>query len=527
LKPPAVIERGDFQTPLDLCTEICDLIARSGVPRPNLVLEPCCGTGSFVLAAACAFPDARIIGVDIDGDHLATALGRVREAGLETRVRLVEADLFEADWRATLGPVRGRVLVVGNPPWVTSDRMRRIGGRNLPARANFKGLGGLDAITGKGNFDVSEWVLLDLLDRLQGVPATVAMLCKTAVARRVVERAAATEACFSCRGTWAIDARARFGAAVAACVFVFDSDSAGSDADCRVFTSLDARAPDHVFGSRDGVLVADMDAYERWRGLAAEDRLRWRSGIKHDCARVFELVKASDGWRNGLGEIVDVEDELLHPLIKGTDLARDRVGEPERALVVTQRHPGDDTSDIAGRAPRTWAYLDRHRALLAARRSSIYRGRPEFAIFGVGPYSFAPWKVAVSGLHADPAFRVVGQREGRPFVLDDTCMSLAFEREGEARAVRALLESHPARELLRSLTFRDAKRPVTRAVLERIHLGRLAALALDGTVDIGTGSVTSDDLEAVIALADVSGARAAPTPVPRARPRSRRPGAGR
>ena len=79
-------------------------------------------------------------------------------------------------------------------------------------------------------------------------------------------------------------------------------------------------------------------------------------------------------------------------------------------MVVTSSGPtGDDTgAALATSAEAAWAYLRAHSEAFARRKSSVYRGRPEFAMFGVGPYSFSAWKVAVSGLHKAPVFHVVG-----------------------------------------------------------------------------------------------------------------------
>ncbi len=54
---------------------------------------------------------------------------------------------------------------------------------------------------------------------------------------------------------------------------------------------------------------------------------------------------------------------------------------------------GESPQTLRASAPRAWAYLERHGARLARRRSSIYKGRPPFSIFGIGDYSFQPWKV--------------------------------------------------------------------------------------------------------------------------------------
>ena len=214
-------------------------------------------------------------------------------------------------------------------------------------------------------------------------------------------------------------------------------------------------------------------AFARTRHLAGICEPQWRSGLKHDCARVMELARgATGGWINGLGEAVDVEEEAVHPLLKSSDVANDR-GAPTRAVIVPQRALGEDTAALRRRAPRAFRYLSRHRALLDARKSSIYERQPPFAIFGVGPYTFAPWKVAISGLYKRSSFVLVGPHEGRPVVLDDTCYFLAFGDERTARRAANALSTGLAREFFAARIFWDAKRPITKAILQTLDLGAL------------------------------------------------------
>jgi hypothetical protein len=77
--------------------------------------------------------------------------------------------------------------------------------------------------------------------------------------------------------------------------------------------------------------------------------------------------------------------------------------------------------DLQRSAPKAWQYLLANGAVLAKRGSSIYRNRPRFSIFGVGEYSFSPWKVAISGLYKKLEFVEVPPFRDRPVVLDDTC----------------------------------------------------------------------------------------------------------
>ena len=122
----------------------------------------------------------------------------------------------------------------------------------------------------------------------------------------------------------------------------------------------------------------------------------------------------------------------------------------------------------------TWQYLQKHSALLEKRGSSIYRGRPPFSIFGVGDYSFSPWKVAISGLYKKLEFVIVGNVNGKPIVLDDTCYFLPCQTEDEARFLVSLLKSAEARDAFAALIFWDAKRPITADILKRVNLAALA-----------------------------------------------------
>ena len=54
------IEFGDFQTPDSLAQKVCERLSGLGI-HPDVVIEPTCGVGAFVLAAAHAFPMAQEI----------------------------------------------------------------------------------------------------------------------------------------------------------------------------------------------------------------------------------------------------------------------------------------------------------------------------------------------------------------------------------------------------------------------------------------------------------------------------------
>ncbi len=81
---------------------------------PSWVIDPGCGSARFLLRAATAFPDARLVGVELD--PLAALIGRtnLRCAGLSRRARIVEGDYRYVQ----LPERRGPALFIGNPPYV-------------------------------------------------------------------------------------------------------------------------------------------------------------------------------------------------------------------------------------------------------------------------------------------------------------------------------------------------------------------------------------------------------------------------
>jgi len=171
---------------------------------------------------------------------------------------------------------------------------------------------------------------------------------------------------------------------------------------------------------------------------------------------------------------VQLEDTYLYPMLKSSELTDGRAQTPSRWMLVTQRTVGQDTNEIRSRAPLVWKYLQRHGEALDRRASSIYRKRPRFSVFGVGDYSFAPWKVAISGFYKKLEFVVVGNFAGKPIVLDDTAYFLACKDEQETHAIAALLNSDITRDFFSAYIFWDAKRPITVDVLRRLDLNALA-----------------------------------------------------
>lgn len=476
---------GDFPTPPPLVEAVLKRLGPIGERWPR-VLEPTCGGGRFLTGLLeSGAPPREIRGIELQQGHYEAALAIARKArGVNVEVR--HGSLFDVDlgrdlnWRET-----GPLLVVGNPPWVTNAALGVLGSENVPRKSNLKKLRGIEARTGASNFDIAEAVWLKLIRELAPEGATIALLCKTTVARNVLQFAERAGLPIAEATIVRLDARRWFQAAVDACLFQVTlragsgTNMAASEGLGRipVYGGLPSTQPELTIGFVNGRLVANLDVYQALAFADGNCPLTWRQGLKHDAASVMEL-EPRDGltgpWRNKLGEVVDVEVSSVYPLLKGADLVGGgRSPRALRSVIVTQQRVGQETRALEQAAPRLWAYLQGHAAVFGRRKSSIYRGQPPFAMFGLGPYSFAPYKVAISGLGKTPRFQAVGPVGGRPVMFDDTCYFLPCGSAEQAAVTSALLNDPVTLALIDALIFRDAKRPVTKALLARLDLPAL------------------------------------------------------
>ena len=79
-----------------------DLLKMAGVNRNDVVYDLGCGDGRFVITAAKKY-GARGVGIDIDPERIKESNQNARIAGVLDKVKFIEGDLFETDFReATL-----------------------------------------------------------------------------------------------------------------------------------------------------------------------------------------------------------------------------------------------------------------------------------------------------------------------------------------------------------------------------------------------------------------------------------------
>lgn len=477
------VEFGDFQTPLNLAKEIA-IVATNSLGKIITIVEPTCGTGSFIQAFLEIKTTAKnIIGWEINPKYVKVSRDNLCIKNKTIAVSIDQQDFFQVDWSKINSQLQNPVLYIGNPPWVTNSELGKLLSKNLPQKSNFQNLSGLEAITGKSNFDISEWILIKICQQISNTNSAMAFLVKTSVARKVYQYIAENNLLISSIFIRKINAKQHFNVNVDACLFFAQGTTKSTyQYICPLYNSLQISIPYKTIGISQGKIVSDIKTYQDLSDIDSGCEFKWRSGVKHDASKIMELEITTQGLVNGLGEIIEIPEDYLYPMYKSSDISQERLKPPKRMMLITQKKIGNETSKISRLSPQTWQYLTIHSHKLDARKSSIYKNAPRFSIFGVGDYTFKPWKVAISSLYKNLKFTKIGVFKNKPIVLDDTCYMLGVDSEAEADLILTILESDIAKSFINSLIFEDNKRIITASILNRMNL-RCIALRLELSED--------------------------------------------
>jgi hypothetical protein len=473
--PKSRIEYGDFQTNRQLTESVCNYLKRKNL-NPKILIEPTCGKGNFILSAIQSFHSLQqIFGIEIQEKYIWRLKFELLEYFLtnpkenKPQINLYHCSVFDFDFNTVKKQINNReLLVIGNPPWVTNSTLSTLNSKNLPQKSNFKNAKGIDAITGKGNFDIGECISLKMLDVFSEEQGCFSFLIKNSVIKNIVFDQKKNKYPISEIEKHTINTQKEFGAAVDASLFVckFNSIPEFTAKEFDFYTSK----PRVILGWVNNKFASDAEKYKKYQHLDGVCPFEWRQGMKHDCAKVMELERIDGGFRNALGEEFELEEDLVYGILKSSDLQQEMVNTPRKYTIVTQKRIGQDTQKVLEKLPKTKAYLQKHLNYFLNRKSSIYKGKPMFSIFGVGDYSFKPYKVAISGLYKQTKFTLVKPNK-TVLLLDDTCYFIGFNTLEEAQNIQSLLNQPETQAFIESFMFFDAKRAITKDLLMRIALG--------------------------------------------------------
>ena len=472
-------EYGDFQTNKQLSDAVCKLLMKQYI-SPEVIIEPTCGQGNFIISCLNTFEDIKFIyGIEVYKPYVWEAKFAILDYFLNNtkdnipEINIYHFNVFDFNFNEIYNKHKNhKILIIGNPPWVTNSKLSSLGSDNLPTKSNFKKHSGFDAITGKGNFDIAEYISIKLLSIFSKLNGNFAFLVKNSVVKNILLEQKKIKYRMSNIQQFNIDAKKEFSVSVKACLFLC---SLNKDPDLTInehdfYTTALIRK----YGWVNEKFVANVELYLKTRNIDGNFPFTWRQGIKHDASKIMELETLNGHLINNNKEVVEIEEELVFGLLKSSDLKGRVIDSSRKYTIVTQKKIGQETKYIKIQYPKTYNYLFDNIEYFNKRKSSIYKRKPAFSIFGIGDYSFKPYKVAIAGMYKTTVFSLIKpDKNGKPIMLDDTCYFVGFDTQIEAEITRVILNKKITQNFIQSIAFKDAKRMMTKELLMRIDLNEI------------------------------------------------------
>jgi hypothetical protein len=477
VKDDSRIEYGDFQTSESLADLVISRILENN-PGPTVVLEPTCGKGNFILSVLKQTTTyIKFYCIEIYKPYIWISKFDILDYFLSSTNRTVphieylHQNIFDLQLNEIVKlSTEDYLLIVGNPPWVTNAQLGILNSDNLPKKSNFKGHNGFDAITGKGNFDIAEYISLMLLKAFSNINGEFAFLLKNIVIKNLINDQNYNRFRIGNISQLSIDAKKEFNVSADASLFYCKLNSE-PEYKCLRSSIYDTNVKTNdYFGYVDGKFVSSLNTYHRYKKYDGKSSLVWRQGVKHDCSKIMELEKINNHFLNQINEEVILEEDLVYGLLKSSDLNKDVIDTTRKYTIITQKKIGEDTSYIANKYPQAFTYLERNKEYFDARKSKIYKDKTPYSIFGIGDYSFYKYKVAISGLYKQTKFSLILPLNNKPIMLDDTCYFIGFDNIIDAIIILIALNHETTQEFFNSLIFFDSKRVITKDILMRIDL---------------------------------------------------------
>jgi hypothetical protein len=510
---------GEYYTPPGVAELGVDEVARRVDDfETGVIVDPGCGAGAFLTAAIrrkrqdgeehVVDPETMlerlsttVVGIDVNPVAVAAArtacllalLPVLRAAAVDQvclPVFLGDALGLTED-APTTGAEGRTTALVGNPPWIPWERLPKAQKDRLRAgpieRLGLFDHQGATARLGHANDDLSlpfVWTCIDRFLRDDGVAAFVLKRDHLrGPAGRLVRSGRVGERRLGVDHVHDFGAVDPFeGVDVEAALYVFRVGNETHEPTAVVPTSVwEPTDTTPAFASRStmertlarvetGVTPTGDDPTGPWHRVDADlDALgecayRVRHGLKDDAKAVFSVDDEL------LGRI---EPTHVYPYLRSKHVVKWGLFGHDRFLV-PQRQAGEENADeLASEAPATYAYLDEHRERLERRGSSWFERGPFYSLFGLGPYTWAPYKVVWCRLGFKPHFAVISHIDdaelGRKAVVPgDHCMFIACECEREAHYLCALLNADPYQRCLRDLA--GGKAGLTKSVVSTLFL---------------------------------------------------------
>lgn len=217
-----------------------------------------------------------------------------------------------------------------------------------------------------------------------------------------------------------------------------------------------------------------------------------RHGVVNDLNSVF-MLKINSKKESGLLSITnlsdfgkkkvkkittEIEPNLIYSLIKPDNIKKWKVDGYYYILLPCKKDSENNESDLRVNYPNTYSYLNRFKKELLSRKSKWFKGedKPFYSLFGIGEYTFKPFKVVWCCMSYKPNFSVVSKVTDKfigikPLIPDNTIGNISFDSEKEAHFVCAVLNSEKAK-LLFSMRSSKSKWGISIEMVKKIPIPR-------------------------------------------------------
>ena len=292
---PDRAEYGDFQTNTELANKVAFYLTIKNV-SPEIVIEPTCGKGHFIVASLKHFSNIKeVFGIEIYKPYVWESKFNIIDFYLNNptenkpKISIIYSSVFDFDFK-TISKENStkEILIIGNPPWVTNSKLGSLNSSNLPKKSNFKNHNGLDAMTGKGNFDIAEYITLMMIETFQHQQGNIALLVKNTVIKNIVFGQFTKKYSISDIEKHCIDSKKEFNVSVEASLFYCKLNS-NPTYDCSEFDFYNNSKAKLNFGWLSDKFVSNIDTYSNAEQIDGKCPFEWRQGIKHDCSSIMEL----------------------------------------------------------------------------------------------------------------------------------------------------------------------------------------------------------------------------------------------
>ena len=523
---------GEYYTPPGLAELGVDAVERRLDDFPTgTVLDPGCGAGAFLTATLRRKRDTSTVGAASTLDRLTTtvvgidinplAVVAARAAYLLTLLPLVHRSAVDrvripvyrgdalglSERRPPTGIEGDAAALVGNPPWIPWERLSTRQKKRLREgpvdRLDLFDRRGATARLGHANDDLSLPFVWSCLDRYLADGGVAAFVLKRDHLRgpagrlvrsgRVGARPLTLAHVHDFSRTTPFD-----GVDAAAALYVFRlgiatdpetrGETTGRDGGAHEgdtvpttvweptgnrsdFRSLDRLVATHTRTETALSPVAADDPAGPWQRVDAERAAlgacsyRIRHGVKDDAKAVFSVDDSL---------LAEIEPTHVYPYLRSKHVVKWGLFGHDRFLVPQRRAGEENEAAVERETPRTYDYLQRNRERLEARGSSWFDSGPFYSLFGLGPYTWAPYKVVWCRLGFKPHFAVVSTVDDealgrKPVVPGDHCMFVGCDHADEAHYLCALLNATPYQQTLRDLAG-EGKAGLSKSVVSSLAL---------------------------------------------------------